>query len=302
MANNKVIKKIRRDIAFHLISFFIKFFRLIPRRVGLTIASVLGRIAPFVARKEYRLAVRHLTMAFGGEKSPDEIRTLAREVFRNLAMNFADTVRVGALTSEELEAMYNPVNVEEVWRRIDTSHGVILLMAHLGCWESMAAYLCSHGVRLSAIARKLYDPRLERLLYESRTSVGIHIISRGGNTRDIVKCLKSGGALGILVDQDINVKGEFVNFFGRPAHTAISPALLSFKYGSSLLLCVDYRDNSHKHNLILKPIEFERTGDTKKDVTDLMQRVSSELEQVIREHPEQWVWFHKRWRTQPEVS
>ena len=302
MARNIIFKKIRREIAFHLISFSIHFFRCIPRRIGLVIASILGRIAPFFAMKEYRLALRHLTMAFGEEKSENEIRKIARDVFRNLVMNFADTVRVGALTPEEIEALYNPNKLDEVWRSIDNSHGVVIITAHLGSWEALGAYLCQHGVPLSVVARKLYDSRLEILLYESRVSTGMEVITRGDNTRDIIKSLTSGKAVALLVDQDINVKGEYVTFFGRPAHTATSPALLALKYGSAVMLCVDYRDKSHKHNIIVKPIEFERTNDKQKDVTALMQQISNELEQVIREHPEQWVWFHKRWRTQPEAS
>ncbi len=300
MGRGKPLKKLKNDLVYIAVRGVIGLFRFIPRKPSLRIGSALGRFAPWVARKEHRLAVEHLTLAFGGEKSPEEIKRLARETFRYLAMNFVDTVRIRAMKREDVLAAFSPVDLGPVFAALKEYGGAIMLTSHAGCWEMMGAYLSMSGIPLAAIARRVYDSRLEKELHRSRSFAGVQVISRGHDTRDIVRCLKGGSLVAALIDQDTKVKGKFVDFFGKPAHTATSPAHLALRFRVPVIPFFTWRDESDKHHIhIGDPLFVHETGDRDRDVAVLTAECSRVIEDFIRKHPEQWVWFHRRWKTRP---
>lgn len=301
MARSKFLKRMRKDFAYYFIRGIIGLFRFFPRKTSLRIGSLLGRIAPFVARKEYRLAVEHLTLAFGAAKNREEIRALARESFRHLALNLVDTVRIPVMTPEEILAICVPHGMEYAFAEKERGHGVISLTSHAGSWEVLGSFLTASGIPLAVIARKVYDSRLEKELYRMRSGAGFRVISRGRDTREIIRSLKEKYFLGVLIDQDTRVKGIFVDFFGAPAHTAVAPAYLSLRYTLPLIPFFTYRDDNDMHHICVgPPITIEETGDNDNDVAALTEKCSLATENFIREHPEQWVWFHRRWKTTPD--
>ncbi|MFC1606453.1 lysophospholipid acyltransferase family protein, partial [Candidatus Latescibacterota bacterium] len=110
-----------------------------------------------------------------------------------------------------------------------------------------------------------------------------------------------GHLVGMLVDQDIKVKGDFVDFFGKPAHTAIAPALLSLKFDIPIIPLFSCRDEKDIHHIYVgERITTELSGDKYNDILSLTDKASLATEAFIREHPEQWVWFHRRWKTRPD--
>ena len=296
--NKKLLKRIKRDLAYLGARTIICVFRLLPRKTALTVGSALGRIASVIDRKDYTLAVEHLTVAFGKEKDEKEIRRLAHETFRHLAMNFVDVARLYVMSPEEIKSVCVLHNLEILKDNLTKGYGVIGLTSHAGCWELLGQYFALMGIPTSCISQRLYDPRLEKMLIDTRTRVGIKNISRGQDTRDIIRVLKKGYLLAILIDQDTNVKGEFVDFFGQPAYTATSPALLSLRYKAPIIPIFIYRDEYHRHHVCIEgPVEIKATEDNDSDALGLTVQCSKVTEQFISEHPEQWVWFHRRWKT-----
>ncbi|MFC1490846.1 lysophospholipid acyltransferase family protein [Candidatus Latescibacterota bacterium] len=306
MARSKIVKKIRIEIAYLFVRLTVGIFRILPRRVALGVGSVLGRIIPYFAVKDLKLAADHLKIAFGDVKTDAEIMSMARETFRQIAMNFVDTVRIRSMSHDELKKLSVPHNMERLRDALAGGNGVIVLASHTGCWEWSGGYISIMGTPLSAITTKMYDPRLEKMLVETREYAGISVVSRGDNTRDILRTLKNKGAVGVLVDQDTKVKGEFVDFFGQPAHTATAPAILSMRYNSPIIPVLTYRDSQHRHHICIgEPVTIEPSGDSEQDILEITRKCSKVTEDFIREHPTQWVWFHKRWKrvqgTRPEV-
>lgn len=303
MGRKRALKQMRRDAAYILIRSSVGIFRLLPRKAALTVGSVLGRFASRVFRAEYRLAVEHLTLAFGKERSASEIRRLARESFRFVALNFVDAVRIGVMSPDEIREVCVPHDIDRACALAGKGCGAILISSHSGCWEMLGSYLVLMGMPVAVVARRLYDPRLEEMLYRSRLGAGLRIISLGQNTRDILRALHEGYALGMLIDQDTRVKGVFVDFFGRPAHTPSAPAALALRYGLPVLPIFTWRDKQDRHHFCVRDfIRIEETGDSERDVAALTEECSRVIEEFIREHPEQWVWFHRRWKTRPEPA
>ncbi len=299
MGRNKLLKKLKNESAYRIISGIIGLMRLLPRKTALRTGSFLGNLASRIARKEYRLAVEHLTLAFGDEMRGEKIRGLARDAFRNMAINFVDTVRIRTMSPEEIRSVCIPHGMERM-EALKGGKGVICLTSHTGCWEMLGSYLVASGIPLAVIAKRLYDPRLEEELLRSRIHAGFRVISRGRDTREIIRSLREGYFLGTLIDQDTKVKGEFVDFFGKPAHTATAPAYLALRYKIPIIPVFTFRDGDDMHHVCIgNPIAIEETGDNKRDVAALTARCSRVIEDFIREHPEQWVWFHRRWKTRP---
>ena len=241
-----------------------------------------------------------MTLAFGNEKDLAEIRRLAKDMFRYLTLNFVDMVRLNIMSTEQIEKMCIVHNLDHMKEEHGRGKGIIALSGHIGCWEVMGSWLPTVGIKPYAIAKKLYDHRLEVLLFEAREREGMTVISRGENTRDILRAFKKGHLVGMLVDQDTSVKGVFVDFFGRPAYTPSGPAFLSLRFGVPIVPLFIYRDDNHFHHICVgETVSIEPTGVMDRDITELTAKAARITEDFIREHPEQWVWFHKRWKTQP---
>jgi KDO2-lipid IV(A) lauroyltransferase len=301
MGRRRALKRLKHESAYLLIGAVVRLFRLLPRKAALTLGSNLGRIAPCLFRTEYRLAVDHLANAFVKEKSRSEIRRLARESFRCAALNFVDAARIAVMSPEEIMAVCVPHGIDRALEVMGKGTGVVMISSHTGCWEMLGSYLILSGIPLAVVARRLYDQRLEDLLYRSRVGAGMRVILRGQDTRDVLRALREGYLLAALIDQDTRVKGVFVDFFGKPAHTASGPAALALRYGHPVLPVFTYRDKHNRHHIcVYDCISIEETGDRDRDIEVLTAKCSQAIEGFVREHPEQWVWFHRRWKTRPE--
>ncbi|MDP2982661.1 MAG: lysophospholipid acyltransferase family protein [Candidatus Latescibacter sp.] len=299
MSRAGILKQLKKDVAYVFLRGIIGFFCFFPRKTALRIGAFLGMIAPYLARKEYNLVLDQLALAFGTPRNGRDTVDLAHSTFRCMAMNFVDSARLKVMTREEIRAVSIPHNLETL-PVILKKGGAIFLTSHTGCWELLGSYLVAEGIPLAVIARRFYDERLEKVLLSMREQAGMRVISRGENTREIIRALRDGYGIGVLIDQDTRVKGTFVDFFGKPAWTATGPAYLSLRYGAPVVPIFTYRDQDDRHHACIgEPISITGTGDRERDVAELTARCSRAIENFIREHPEQWVWFHRRWKTLP---
>ncbi|HEY9488398.1 MAG TPA: lysophospholipid acyltransferase family protein, partial [Chryseosolibacter sp.] len=138
------------------------------------------------------------------------------------------------------------------------------------------------------------------LLWNYRNLHGAIPIARGKETFRMIKVLKSGGSVALLIDQDTKVKTVFVDFFGMQAATPVGATILALKTGAAVVPTYIYLDEDQIQRMHLLPeIPMQITGDEDYDVRVNTQVLTSFIEQTIREHPDQWVWMHRRWRTQP---
>jgi len=293
-------KIVKKTFVYFLIRLIIWIIRSLPRNIALGVCEKLGRIAFAVLNKEREKTIKHLKMAFGKEKNVNEIHTIARNVFMNLGRNLVDTVRVSDMSTEDILSFTKSEGTEHVENALAKGRGGIILSAHAGAWEYLGGFIAAKFGGLHVISKKLYDPRLERILVQSRHKSRYRNLSRGNSSREIIKTLRSNKLLAILIDQDTKVKGIFVDFFGQPAHTATAPAVLSLKYGSSIIPSFIYLDEDNvQHTVFRELISIEPTGDSEEDVRRTTQECSYAIESFIREHPDQWVWMHRRWKTKP---
>jgi Kdo2-lipid IVA lauroyltransferase/acyltransferase len=175
--------------------------------------------------------------------------------------------------------------------------GVLVATAHLGNWELSAFTHALMTAPMHIVVRPLDNPRLDAFVEQRRALTGNPVIPKKDAARGILRALARNHAVGVLIDQNAAPdEGVFVQFFGRPACAHSAFVRLAHRSGAPVVPGFALWDEAtHKHILRFYP-EIPMSGDVAADT----QRVHSHLESVIRQHPDQWLWLHRRWKTQPD--
>jgi Kdo2-lipid IVA lauroyltransferase/acyltransferase len=269
--------------------------------VALSAMRGLG-LAAFCVLKSKRLrALKHLTAAFGHEKSASEIHRIARQTFSNFGAFSADAVLIPRIMENGFNELITAEGLEHLDGLSRNNQGAILLTAHFGNWELLGAWLAKRGYRVKAIGAPHSNPWINRLIADMRKGGGYQSIERGNHTREILKALANGYSIGVLIDQDTKTDGVFVKFFNQWAHTPVGPVKLAQKYGLNIIpIFMRLRRDDTYLVEVKAPLPFVVTGDKRRDLILNAQMCSNAYEAVIRERPEQWLWMMRRRKTQPE--
>jgi KDO2-lipid IV(A) lauroyltransferase len=297
-----MLKSVNHRLEYVIVQGLLRFFRILPERAAYRVGQGLGRLVFWIDRRHRKLALENLRFAFGGEKSEQELQSIAQGSYQHLGLSLVELAR--AMVSPPQKVM-EWVRVEGLDHFVDAhkkGRGVLYLTAHLGNWELMALAQSLQGYPIGVVARPVGNPLLERLLGRLRSRWGNRVVRKKGALREVLKLLKRGEAVGFLLDQNVAVdQGVFVNFFGRPACTHKTLALLALKTGASVLPAFTFRERDYGHRIVVEsPVILEETGDTDRDVEVNTQKFTSLIESHIRRHPDQWLWVHRRWKTQPQ--
>jgi KDO2-lipid IV(A) lauroyltransferase len=240
----------------------------------------------------------NLALAFP-EKTDGERRQLARAVARHFGRSALDAIRIQRLRPEELLAAVEIEGWEHVERAAALGRGVFFLTAHMGSWEVAALVT---GLKLEAglslINRPLDNPLLEVELDRLRKLYGNHVFGKHNIAREMLRQLKTGGGVGILIDQRVREdQGIEVPFFGHPAWTHPILARGARKTGAPVVPTFALRAAPGHYNLRYEaPLMAEDLVEAEREDGPLTARYMAVLEAAIRERPEQWLWYHDRWK------
>ncbi|MDR0822915.1 MAG: lysophospholipid acyltransferase family protein [Endomicrobium sp.] len=291
----------RRRVYYIGALFFSKLVLLIPYKLIVHCGSKFaGWLAYFVTRDSADIAKRQLKECFP-DKSADEIEKIVRKIFVNEAKNFFELANFPKLKGSFFDEISSVENINLINEGLKKGKGVLIASAHTGNWEITAAAVARCGVPVNVVAKKIYIEGLNNMLVHYRLSKNVKVILKDApdTARKLLKALKGGEIIAMLIDQDTDVAGVFVDFFGKPAWTPSGLAVLALKRGAPVLVGVDKRVGKYCHNTVIKgPIEIDSSGNFDKDVISLTQKASLVLEEHIKQSPDQWVWFHERWKTQ----
>ncbi|MBN1353499.1 MAG: mitochondrial fission ELM1 family protein, partial [Candidatus Omnitrophica bacterium] len=271
-------------------------FHYIPIGFTLWLGRRLGVIAYFVNTDRRIIGYSNLRAAFCEKKTPRELRCLLKAVYMNLSQTFFEILSLTKLSKKYIDKYIEVVNFEERQWLNNYPKGIILLTAHFGNWELSAAVSAIKGFPLVVLAREQSMKRMNELLNRIRESNGLQIVRKGITTKLIVKALHQGKIIGMVGDQNAGKTGVFINFMGRPASTAPGSARIAAKTGAYILPAFIVRQKGPYHRVTLEePMKIEKT----EDITPYLVRYNKLLENYVREHPEQWLWLHKRWKATP---
>jgi KDO2-lipid IV(A) lauroyltransferase len=263
------------------------------------LGGLLGDLLFLALPRRRRLALANLAVAFP-ERPPAARRRLAREASRHLGLVCAE---LAALLARPLPATLATIVLEgrEHLDRVMTAHGrALVLTAHLGNWELLAAAHRLTPYALAIVVRPLDARWLDALAREARHKTGVELIAKRGALRPVLEALRRGRLVGILLDQNAaRRESVFVPFFGRPASTSRALALVALRTGVPILPIFARRDGRRHRVVIGPPIAPPARGASEAAVTTLTARCTAAIEAAIRETPSQWLWVHDRWRTRP---
>lgn len=301
----KVIKRFKRKVRYNFIYALLRAMMfisgLMSRAAWLKFCGALGRLSSVFTANSRKRVVEHLTMVYGKEKTPAEIKALSKKVFEMLGMNAGDIIQSVNISSREDYEKFRVINgVEHAQAAYKKGKGVIFLTGHIGPFEYIATELAFRGYKPLIVGTKLKDQRLNDLLASNRNKFGAQLVERGKDTVKLVKNLKLGGTMIILIDQDTKVKSRFVNFLGHPCATPIGATIMALKTGAAVVPMFLHQREDFKIEINCYPeLEMTVTGDDETDLIVNTQKLSDVTEQEVRKYPEQWVWMHERWKTKP---
>ena len=296
----KLKKSVRHNLAYAGVLILISFFRAIPRRAGIAMGRSLALVYYLFAIEHRKNTIRHLIMAFGDEKSEKEIRRIARNVFLHFGTAGVDAIKIPVYIKNGIDRYISTKNLHYLEQAHNSKKGYLLLTGHFGNWELMGAWVAQKGYQPHVVGAALSNPRLNKLMVDTRNAAGYVNIERGQATKGIIKALKNGFPVALLIDQDTRAKGVFVDFFGIKAHTPIGPAALAGLLDVPIIPVAMHLKKDLTYEMeSFEPLYYINTGNKEKDITTLTQKCSDVCEQMIRRHPEQWVWMHRRWKKQP---
>ncbi len=280
---------------FRIFIFFIKisplFLKRFFRLFALCVFSTLG--------KRYKKLVNsNLIIAFP-DLSDEERQALKKKIFRHFSSIFIDIIYLfGGKEPEKVVGNLKVEGIENIKNVLKKGKGGILFSAHFGNWELIPFILFRElGFRVSSIARRMDNPLTEEIVKKFRAFMGSDMIYKEGSLRKIIRVTEENGLVYLLVDQNtITREGVPVDFFGREVIAVTTVSQLYLKKGIPIIpLFLTY----HKDSIILKigeAISFKQSSDHEKDLKELTQRCLGLVENIIREFPDHWFWFHDRWR------
>jgi KDO2-lipid IV(A) lauroyltransferase len=280
----------------------------LPLRAVARIGRVCGALAYWVDARHRRVALKNLAQCFGGEKSPAEIRALARENFRRLGETYTTAVKTAAMSLADLQPHLTMVGGEHLRLVADGAapqpSSLVIAIGHFGNFELYSRLgALAPGYRGMTTYRGLRQPGLNRLLQTLRTRSGCLFFDRRSDAAALKAQLSQPGfMLGLLVDQRAAKGAVPVPFFGRDCLTNAAPAVFARRYQAALHTAICYRVGLARWRIEVGPEIPTHANGVARPTEDLMREVNQALEGAVRRDPANWFWVHDRWRMPPTTQ
>ena len=280
--------------------------RSLERAVAALPERTADRFGAAVGRRIHSLGIRretvteNLRIAFP-EATEEWIAATRLAAYEHLGREAAAMLRLSKLDARAVVERTTTSGWDEVKDALSLGRGLLLVTGHYGNWEIAAATVASRGVPIAAIVRRQGNRLVDERLQQLRNNLGVETMYQGQAPARVPRILRSNGVVGIVGDQDARRSGVFVPFFNRLASTHRGPALFALRLGAPVFSCIARRlpGDDVRYEVVGRRVEYERTGDLDRDVLALTTELASRLEKDVRVAPEQYFWFHKRWKTRP---
>jgi KDO2-lipid IV(A) lauroyltransferase len=273
----------------------------LPRSLARLVGVALAQFIRVLHGKLRRVGMRNLQLAFP-EMPARERGKLVRKVFTSLGRQFAEVCLFPRYTAKNVSDAVIYDGFENFDRASQRGKGVLFLTGHLGGWELSAFAHSLYGHPLYFVMRPLDNPYLDELVRRYRTMHGNTPILKDDPVRELLRAMKQGSTVGILMDTNMTPpEGVFVDFFGIPACTASGLARIALRTDSAVVPGFTLWDPVlRKYRLRFDPaLQLQRTGNNEEDILANTQLFTKVIEDFVRRYPDQWLWVHRRWKTRP---
>jgi KDO2-lipid IV(A) lauroyltransferase len=258
---------------------------------------VLGDIAYVLDIPHRRTMFQNLRFIYP-DMSCDRVRELSRQVFRHFGISFLEILQMAFSSREQLLGRVRTLGEEHYLAAVKKNQGLILISAHLGNWEVALQFAaCYFQVPVVTVAKQLRSPLLDRQLTRLRTRSGGRVLFHKGVLPDMVKAVRNGEVLTLLIDMSRPKEGVDVTFLGRKATAPPGAALVALRCNSPVIPAFCLREPDGELTVRFYPaVALKRTGDLRSDVQVNTQLMTDVLQKAVWDYPEQWGWYQRKWK------
>ncbi len=276
----------------------------LPRRAVVGMGRTLGGLGYHFAGELRRVVLANLDVAFGDTKSPGEKRRIARASFQNASGTLLGLFWSPRLTAANLGQFIevDPAGWEQVQAIAARGRGLIFVVLHYGDWELLGLATGLLGMPATLVTEDMRNTAAQEILSRLRARTGHQVVSQRFAAMKLLKALRHGGCIALLVDLNATRQGGgvWVDFFGLPVFNNALAAGLALRSGAALVGAVALPQPDGRCRLVYGPeITYTVTGDKAADLQAISQKCLRYCEQVVRERPDGWLWAYKRWRHSP---
>jgi KDO2-lipid IV(A) lauroyltransferase len=291
-------------------------FRALPPALTFRLADRLASLVHRLNRAHRRIALENVRASLP-HLDPPAAEQLIRDMYRHFVRAIVETLLMPRkFHVGNWRAFVDLYPARGMPDALLSDRPALVATAHFGNWE-MAGYVTgAMGFKTYAIARPLNNPYFDRFVTRLREATGQTVIAKKDDFDRLTAVLRAGGKVATLADQDAGLRGVFVDFFGRPASTHKAVALMAIEFDAVVVVTgVPRVDRAGRPAArppagmggtyyavevedVIDPREYADRPDAVKAIT---QRYTAALERLIRRHPEQYLWLHRRWKHQPPV-
>ncbi len=265
-------------------------------------ASLAGKAAWALLPLRQDIVLSNLRLAFGSRLTEAEIRELALAFYSHLVRSLWEFFTLSLRPRSACPSLVRVENPEIVFEALRADRGVLLFGGHTGNWgvaltAAMLQYPDFRG-RISLFLRPFRPTWLRRIFCRRLERAGIGVLEKKGSMAEVLRRLAANQVVGVVIDQHAAPKeGVRVNFFGRPAWTFRSLAVIARRSGAAVVPAAVWRESDGRHVFRVEPpIPLIVTEDFEDDVRVNTQMYNDAIERIITRHPEQWIWNHRRWK------
>ena len=280
-----------------LLYLFTRIIYILPFDFSVKIGRLLGRLVYRLDERHRRIALENIASTLGLKGA--EAEKIVFSVFENLGMVLAEFIKIPTVDKSFLDKRVSVEGFENYLKAKSEGKGILMLGAHLGNWELLAAtHLLKMGERASVVYMKTKNPYVDRFIDSIRKSYGLKTIPHHNAMKRVLAALRRGEAVGVLLDQHGGDKEAIkVDFIGRTAATSMGLALMALRTGAPVVPMFMVREGDDRFRFKYEePIYLKKSGDMEKDIRDGTTIFNRVIEDYVRRYPEQWFWVHRRWK------
>jgi len=256
-----------------------------------------------VDRRHRRVARINLRIAFP-EMGDGEAFRIIRRCYQRMGTSAAEFVHLPRMDDAYIRGHFRVEGAEHVHRSmVERKQPAMVMTGHFGNWELLSHVYGMTIAPAAFIVRPLKSAIFDRIVTERRELAGNIVIRKEDSAKAVMKVLRKNILVGILIDQNVDRhKGVLIDLFTRKAYTTFGIARLALAMGAAIHPGFIFRDPKRKFHHTLRfgpPIRIDCEAPREEEVVRVTRRCNEELEKAIREAPDQWMWFHRRWKTRP---
>lgn len=295
LKTEKLLKKVKHLFEYILFLIFIK----IVNKLGIDRSSaVFGKFARFIGPflPHNKIAKKNLFNVFGNSV---DIEKIIPQIWENSGRFIGEFPFIKVMTQEEVDKRTEILGTQHIQKLIAKNQPFVFFTGHFANWELALRVISKIYPKFAIVYRKSNNSYINKYIDKSRGISDYILIPKGiQGSKYLIKAIKSGYSIGMLVDQKLN-EGIDVPFFNRPAKTATGAAELHLRYNYPLIPFQIIRTKGSNFKFIIhQALKIKLSGNKETDIYHILLKINQTIESWILEHKEQWLWFHNRWGKQ----